>query len=214
MTMCEILITYCHRHAHICSRKIPLWTKSSSLGQNMNHCSCAIAQPFTHIFSPAMLLSWGQQAPLSSCRGTLHYLLMQSFSSVLQARTVTLEASVPGSDPRIEPTSFTARVVPSTAPYGLRLFTDPVWKEDMPTEGSDGSLQHILKQPAGEKVCISRHTAKLMSTALHRQTPMNIMLIRVNYRLCIVIKPRLARYECFISHSCIDVSLVALPTRL
>lgn len=208
------MITYCHRHAHICSRKIPLWTKSPSLGQNRNHCSCAIAQTFTHIFSPAMLLSWGQQGPIVLLPWYPTLSPDAKLSSVLQARTVTLKASVPGSDPRIEPTSFTARVVPSTAPYGLRLFTDPVWKEAMPTEGSDGSLQHILKQAAGEKVCISRHTAKLMSMALHRQTPMNIMLICVIYRLCIVIKPRLARYECFISHSCTDVSLVALPTRL
>lgn len=73
---------------------------------------------------------------------------------LLQARSVTLQASVPGSDPRIQPMSFTACVVPSTSPYGVRLYTDIACTETMPTEGSDSNLQHIFKQPAGEKVWV------------------------------------------------------------
>lgn len=50
--------------------------------------------------------------------------------------------------------SFTARVVPSTSPYGLRLYTDEACTEAMPTEGSGSDLQHIFKQPAGDKVWV------------------------------------------------------------
>ena len=82
----------------------------------------------------------------SVCRCTI--------SVPMQARTVTLQASVPGSDPRIQATSFTAHVVPSTSPHGLRLYIDKACTEAMPTEGSGSNLQHIFKQSAGDKVWV------------------------------------------------------------
>ena len=100
----------------------------------------------------------------------------------MQARTVILQASVPGSDPRIQPMSFTARVVPSTSPYGLLLFADEACTEAMPTEGSASNFQHILKQSAGEKVWVL--VAWLASGCQDKKCTNPRLLLSTGDRIC------------------------------
>lgn len=77
---------------------------------------------------------------------------LSSIADAMQARTVGLQAYVPGCAPRVEPVMFKARVVPSTAPSVVRMFTDAACTQAIPTETSAGKRMHIFRQAAGEKV--------------------------------------------------------------
>lgn len=73
---------------------------------------------------------------------------------VLQARTVTLQASVPGCVPEVPTVVFKALVKPSSAPCSMLLYTDAACKSAVPIQSYASGSKYILQQPAGEKVRI------------------------------------------------------------
>ena len=76
---------------------------------------------------------------------------------VLQARIVTLQASVPGCMSEVPTAVFKALVKPSSAPCSMLLYTDAACKAAVPIQSYASGSKYVLKQPAGEKVCAVQH---------------------------------------------------------